>query len=140
MLMESTDRQRFNLSGDQAEDLACQYLLVQGLQLLSKNFRTRRGEIDLIMKDNSCIVFVEVRFRRSEAFGGAAASITAKKCQRLAAAAALYLQSRGYSASSPARFDAVAISPGNHHWSGDTAQRQSRLKDYAIDWIQNIIM
>ena len=86
MLMESTDRQRFNLSGDQAEDLACQYLLGQGLQLLSKNFRTRRGEIDLIMKDNSCIVFVEVRFRRSEAFGGAAASITAKRCQRLAAA------------------------------------------------------
>lgn len=140
MLMESADRQRFNLSGDQAEDLACQYLLGQGLQLLGKNFRTRRGEIDLIMKDNSCIVFVEVRFRRSEAFGGAAASITAKKCQRLAAAAALYLQSRGYSASSPARFDAVAISPGNHHWSGDAAQRQSRLKDYAIDWIQNIIM
>ena len=138
--MERANRQAINLSGDQAEALACQYLLGQGLQLLGKNFRTRRGEIDLIMKDNSCIVFVEVRFRRSEAFGGAAASITAKKCRRLAAAASAYLQRRGLSASSAARFDAVAISPGKNLGSGGADRRESGLKDYAIDWIQNIIM
>lgn len=139
--MDRADRQHNNLSGAQAEDLACEYLIDQGLQLLGKNFRTRRGEIDLIMKDNRCIVFVEVRFRRSQAFGGAAASITAKKCQRLAAAAALYLQSRGYSASSPARFDAVAISPGKTLATAEsTGPLEGRLKGYAIDWIQNIIM
>jgi putative endonuclease len=140
MLMDRANRQQRYLSGEQAEALACQYLLDQGLQLIDKNFRSRRGEIDLIMQDNGCIVFVEVRFRRSQAFGGAAASITAKKCQRLTAAAALYLQSRGYNASSPARFDALAISPGNKRLAGAAEHSESRLNDYAIDWIQNIIM
>jgi uncharacterized protein (TIGR00252 family) len=67
--MDRANRQQRYLSGEQAEALACQYLLDQGLQLIDKNFRSRRGEIDLIMQDNGCIVFVEVRFRRSQAFG-----------------------------------------------------------------------
>ena len=52
------------LSGADAEKLAQDYLQQQGLKLLAKNFRTPRGEIDLIMRDNTHLVFVEVRFRQ----------------------------------------------------------------------------
>lgn len=135
--MEGADSQSNHLSGSQAEDLACEYLLDQGLQLLIKNFRTRRGEIDLIMQQADCIVFVEVRFRRSQAFGGALASITASKCRRLNAAAASYLQASGYPTASPTRFDAVAIAPAPTRGAVDP---QTLRKGYAIDWIQNIIM
>lgn len=135
--MEGADSQSNHLSGSQAEDLACEYLLDQGLQLLIKNFRPRRGEIDLIMQQADCIVFVEVRFRRSQAFGGALASITASKCRRLNAAAASYLQASGYPTASPTRFDAVAIAPAPTRGGVDP---QTLRKGYAIDWIQNIIM
>ena len=135
--MEGADSQSNHLSGSQAEDLACEYLLDQGLQLLIKNFRTHRGEIDLIMQQADCIVFVEVRFRRSQAFGGALASITASKCRRLNAAAASYLQASGYPTASPTRFDAVAIAPAPTRGGVDP---QTLRKGYAIDWIQNIIM
>jgi len=138
--MDRANKQHGYLSGDQAEDLARRYLMDQGLELLGKNFRTRQGEIDLIMKDNGCIVFVEVRFRRSQIFGGAAASITAKKCRRLTAAAEVYLQSRGLGASNPARFDAVTIGPSSNPMTDDAGHLHSQLKNYAIDWIKNIIM
>ena len=78
---------------------------------MAKNFRTRRGEIDLIMLDNKVLVFVEVRFRSSVNFGSAEESITAQKCQRLTAAAQAYMQREGLTEKVSARFDAVAISP-----------------------------
>jgi putative endonuclease len=60
-------------SGRQAEDRALAYLQTQGLVLITRNFRSRRGEIDLVMRDAATLVFVEVRKRRSQRFGGAAA-------------------------------------------------------------------
>ena len=50
--------------GQAAEDLACNYLCGQGLQLLERNYRCKSGEIDLIMQDRACLVFVEVRYRQ----------------------------------------------------------------------------
>ena len=75
------------LSGAEAEQLALDFLQAKGLELVVKNFRTRRGEIDLIMRDNAILVFVEVRFRSNLNFGTAEESITAQKCQRLSSAA-----------------------------------------------------
>lgn len=74
------------LNGTEAEQLALAFLQSKGLVLVAKNFRTRRGEIDLIMLDNKVLVFVEVRFRSSISFGSAEESITAQKCHRLTAA------------------------------------------------------
>ena len=54
----------------------------RGLTIVARNFRTRRGEIDLIARDGDTLVFVEVRLRRARDFGGAAASITAAKRAR----------------------------------------------------------
>ena len=116
------------LTGAEAEELACQHLQDQGLRLLKRNFRTKRGEIDLIMQDKSCVVFVEVRFRRSSRYGSAEESISSGKCQRLNAAALAYLQQSPQGGNTQARFDAVAISPNNHH-----------LGNFAINWLQNIL-
>jgi putative endonuclease len=94
-------------AGARAEALAAQFLVARGLTIVTRNFRARRGEIDLIARDGDTLVFVEVRLRRSQAFGGAGASITAAKCARLAAAANVYLATLG--ALPPCRFDAVLL-------------------------------
>ncbi|NDA52824.1 MAG: YraN family protein, partial [Betaproteobacteria bacterium] len=57
--------------GKRAEDLACDWLSRQGLVLVERNSRFRGGEIDLVMRAGSVLVFVEVRYRSSQAFGGA---------------------------------------------------------------------
>jgi putative endonuclease len=117
------------LSGPDAEQLACNYLLKQGLRLLDQNYRTKRGEIDLIMQDGGALVFVEVRFRKTDRFGSAEESITKQKCQRLQAAAKVYLQLQGSGKTESVRFDAVALSPD--------ANKQGGI---AINWVQNILI
>lgn len=94
------------VDGDLAESLAEQHLASHGLKLVEKNYHCRFGEIDLIFRDGATLVFVEVRQRGSESFGGAAASITRAKRERLIATARHYLAGRK---SSPCRFDAVLL-------------------------------
>ena len=97
-------------SGAEAEALAADYLARQGLRLLARNWRVRGGEIDLVCADGATLVFVEVRLRRSNTFGGAAASITAAKQRRLIIAAHDYLQRHARTARGrPCRFDAVLL-------------------------------
>ncbi len=93
--------------GIAAEALACHYLEAQGLSLVMRNFRCRWGELDLIMRDNEQLVFVEVRSRRNTRYGTPAESITHAKQQRLLRAAAFYLQHQRLNLS--CRFDVVAI-------------------------------
>ena len=82
----------------------------QGLRCLARNFRARTGEIDLILRDGAAVVFVEVRARRSVAFGGAAASVTAAKQRRLRLTAQVWLQQHYGARAWPAcRFDVVAL-------------------------------
>jgi putative endonuclease len=94
-------------TGARAEALAADYLTRQGLAIGARNFRTRFGEIDLIARDGRTLVFVEVRMRRSGRFGGAAESITARKRDRIVAAARGYLARLGHEP--PCRFDAVLM-------------------------------
>ena len=93
--------------GAQAEHLAAQYLQQQGLKLIVQNYRSRFGEIDLIMQDGTTLVFIEVRLRRNAGFGGAAASIDARKQQRIISTAQQYLAS--LARTPPCRFDAVLL-------------------------------
>ena len=93
--------------GARAERMAADFLVARGLAIVTRNFRTRHGEIDLIARDGATLVFVEVRLRRSPSFGGAGASITAAKGARLAAAARGYLATLG--SEPPCRFDAVLL-------------------------------
>ena len=96
-----------NPLGAQAESWALQYLQRHGLRLVAQNYRSRFGEIDLIMQDGAVLVFVEVRLRRNSRFGGAAASIDAAKQQRLILTAQQYLGS--LARVPPCRFDVVLL-------------------------------
>lgn len=100
--------------GSQAEQWSEQYLQSQGLELVARNFRSRFGEIDLIMLDKTSLVFVEVRLRSSTDFGGAAASIDAHKQHKLIAAAQHYLGQLGKTP--PCRFDALLFDGGVIEW------------------------
>lgn len=95
--------------GEYTENLACRYLEDNGLVLIEKNFNCRVGEIDLIMNDNNNIVFVEVRYRRSNNFGSGAETITASKQLKLIKTASLYLQQHDKLNKCPSRFDVVSI-------------------------------
>jgi len=101
--------------GERAEAQALAYLQAKGLCLRQRNFRCRFGEVDLIMHDPSSdpatLVFVEVRYRQSQRYGGALASITAGKQQRVIRAAQIYLQQTEQQTvlNNPMRFDVVAM-------------------------------
>ena len=109
-----------SVAGARAEALAAAFLAARGLTIVERNFRRRCGELDLIARDGETLVFVEVRLRTRRDFGGAAASITAAKRSRIAAAAGLYLAR--LSRTPPCRFDAVlldALDPARVEWLKD---------------------
>ena len=93
--------------GARAEQLAAEFLKQNGLSLLHQNYRSRFGEIDLIMQDGATLVFVEVRLRSRADFGGAAASIGAAKQGKLLLTARHYLST--LKKIPPCRFDALLL-------------------------------
>jgi putative endonuclease len=113
----STPRSTKDL-GDAAEGSALRHLQAQGLRLLHSHYRTPGrggGEIDLIMRaPDGTVVFVEVRLRRHERYGGALASVTATKQRRIIWAARHYL--RRFSVLPPCRFDVVGMGPQGVVW------------------------
>jgi putative endonuclease len=108
-----------NRDGRHAEDVAAAFLQRRGLTIVARNYRCRFGEIDLIARDGKTLVFIEVRMRTSNAFGGAAASITATKRGKLMRTARHYLSA---AARAPAcRFDALLVNGA----------------DNSIEWLKN---
>ncbi|RKZ48886.1 MAG: YraN family protein [Gammaproteobacteria bacterium] len=96
--------------GRWAEQTALEYLSARKLKLLSKNFRSAFGEIDLIMQDENIILFVEVRYRSSNHFHTALESINRKKCDRIIATSHQYLTENRGASQLDCRFDVVALS------------------------------
>ena len=108
--------------GDAAEKLATEFLKKHGLKHITSHYRSKFGEIDLIMQDKETIVFVEVRLRKSKQFGGAEASITSSKQHKIVTTATCYLQQHGESL---CRFDAILMddmSKNNITWIKDAFQ------------------
>ena len=93
--------------GGPDESLAAAFLERQGLKILERNYRCRFGEIDLVASGDAVLVFVEVRARRTDKFGGAGASITAAKQRRLVATARHYLAA--HRSRRACRFDVVLL-------------------------------
>ena len=104
--------------GQQYEELALRYLLDRGLVLIARNYRCRWGELDLLMEEQGTLIVVEVRFRKSDRYGGALESVTAKKQARVVAATKHYIMT--HKINQPIRFDVLAI-------TGDSQ----------LDWIKN---
>ena len=99
------------VSGAQAEQQAYEFLIANGLTPVCRNFCCKYGELDLVMLDKEILVIVEVRFRKSNAFGGAIASVTAKKQAKIVAATQYYLSENPVK--NTVRFDVMAISAVN---------------------------
>ena len=101
--------------GAAVEAAACAHLQRAGLRAIAANANYRGGELDLVMldgggRDGACVVFVEVRYRSHDGFGGGAASIDAGKRRRLIHAAQLFLAAHREYAHAPCRFDVVEAS------------------------------
>jgi putative endonuclease len=92
-----------------SEDLALEQLLASGLKLVCRNYWTRRGEIDLVMRDGNELVFVEVRQRTNTAYGRPEETVNRSKRARLRLAASHFLQQYAEFRSQPCRFDIFAV-------------------------------
>jgi len=100
-------------------------MCLQGLRKIDTNFRSRLGEIDLIMLDKSTLVFVEVRFRKSATYGGAAESVNINKQKKIIKCAEYYL-SKKKCWHYETRFDVIAISPS-----------QKKPEENTIHWLKS---
>ena len=96
--------------GHLTEQHAKRYLLSRGLTFVAENVRYKFGEIDLVMREQSHIIFVEVRYRRTVHYGGAVGSISHTKRERLLKAANAWLQKYDRNQQLICRFDLVALS------------------------------
>ena len=94
--------------GKHGEDLACAELERRGYAITARRYRTRFGEIDIVAADGDTIVFVEVKAREGDEFGGSAAAVTPLKQRKVAGMAVDYLARRGLT-DVPCRFDVVAV-------------------------------
>jgi len=120
--------------GAQAEELAARYLQQRGLKLVSRNYRSRFGEIDLILHDHDVLVFVEVRMRSSQQFGGAAASIDQRKQTKLIRTAQHYLAT--LTRIPACRFDAVLIA-ARIQTAVQPQDSLFELQSTDIEWVKN---
>ncbi len=111
--------------GAKAEQLAARFLRRQGLRIRATNYRTPRGEIDLIAEHHKTLVFAEVRLRSDVRFGNAAESIDSRKQQRIVRASAHYLHSEQLGDTCPCRFDAICLTPDDSR------------EGYHLDWIRD---
>ena len=91
--------------GRLTENVAAEYLRKQGLKVCDTNFRCKMGELDIVARDGKTLVFVEVRYRKSKAYGTPAETVDFKKQQRLIRASQFYLQR--HDLDMPCRFDIV---------------------------------
>ena len=95
--------------GRAAEEAAARHLGRLGYRVLTANFRAKGGELDLVALDGDVLAIIEVRYRASDEFGGAAASITHAKRSRIVRAARFLLATHPPLAKLPARFDVIEV-------------------------------
>ena len=110
--------------GVNAEQLAFRFLKRNGLRPVCRNYRSRRGEIDLIMLDDECLVFIEVRYRTETSFVSAILTVDSRKQRKLACAAAMFLAMNKSFGNHVCRFDVIGVDrdPGG---------------TISIDWMQD---
>lgn len=96
--------------GIATEEFAKQYLIKQGLVFIDKNIHCRQGEIDLVMKDGQTFVFVEVKYRKNNHFGGAISAISHSKQVKIKHCVAFYFHKANLNEyNTPCRFDVIAL-------------------------------
>jgi len=121
--------------GSNAESLALTWLQHHGYQLIEANYNRRIGEIDLIVRhpDNRTVVFVEVRFRSHQHFGGALESVDYRKQRKLRRTAYAWLQQHE-SSMTPARIDVIALCPAHLH-----TPAEQYWQSHQVNWVINAV-
>ncbi|MCF6193292.1 MAG: YraN family protein [Kangiellaceae bacterium] len=102
--------------GDKLEDFAAKQLTIEGLKIISHNYLCKMGEVDIIAKEKNDLVFIEVRYRKSEQYGGSLASVDQKKQRRISMAASHYLQKHNLTNKLACRFDVFAVTGIINHF------------------------
>ncbi len=101
--------------GQKGEAVAAKYYIDRGCRLLAHNFRTRQGELDLVLLDGETVVIAEVKTRTDAGFAAPAQAVGPQKQRRLILAAELFLQQKRLG-DCPVRFDVVEVLPGSKGW------------------------
>ena len=101
--------------GDKHEAYAVDVIKQAGLEIVEKNYLCKLGEVDIIARSEHDMIFIEVRYRRSESYGGALQSVDKKKQRRIGLAANHYLQKHNLTNKVACRFDVFAITGSLNH-------------------------
>jgi len=110
--------------GKATEEFAKQYLIQQGLVFIDNNVHCRQGEIDLVMQEGQTFIFVEVKYRKNNHFGGAISAISPSKQKKIKHCVAFFLQKNNLNEyNTLCRFDVIAL-------DGDINQPQ-------VTWLKN---
>ncbi|TLY47562.1 MAG: YraN family protein [Gammaproteobacteria bacterium] len=125
----SIDTKKF---GTHIEDLVCVYLQQQKLKLITRNFTCRLGEIDLIMRDQFTLVFIEVRYRKYPFFGSSLESVNRFKQNKIIKTAEFYLSSKQLNEKIACRFDVVGVKP-----TTPILRNISKLDSAQVEWVKN---
>ena len=125
-------------TGAKIEKFVLNFLIKKGLKKVTANYRCKLGEIDLIMLEGKTLVFVEVRFRKQDTFGGGAASVTLAKQRKLAQTASLYVQR--YHVQSACRFDVVDVSSHEFTRDANKSAFNNIHHNYQINWIRDAFL
>ncbi len=112
--------------GRRGEEEAARYLTEAGMKILERNFVSRQGEIDIIGYHRGCLVFVEVKYRRSERTGTPESAVTLQKMRKICRAADYYRYLHHYGEDGAIRYDVVAISGGEIRWYQDAFEHRYR--------------
>lgn len=118
--------------GRQAETVALNHLCRNGLTLIKRNYRCRLGEIDLVMSEGDLLVFIEVRYRKSDRYGGGAETVDYHKKRKLILTAKHFLASHRRYGEHICRFDVISASP-----TATKVMTASHSADMKIEWIRD---
>ncbi len=99
------------MTGHEGEEVAVRFLQKRGYVILARNFRTARGEVDIIARQKDTLVFIEVKARSGSQFGTPALAVDPRKQEKISRVALLYL-SQEYPEGCPCRFDVVTVQQG----------------------------
>jgi putative endonuclease len=129
MNLDEQSNQPAKLIGNQGEDLALKYLQDQGFKLLYRNFRTRHGEIDLIMQDKDILVFIEIKLRSEKSFISAEQALSEAQIHRIAKTALTYItESIGHMVD--CRFDLITVDFKNEFYKLSHTKAVAPLGEY----------
>ena len=97
--------------GGDTEFLACEFLKSRGARIIERNFKSKKGEIDIIALDGKYLCFIEVKYRSDAQYGEPQEAVSYSKQKRICKVSQFYLYSRYKSLDVSVRYDVVAISP-----------------------------